>query len=220
VFIDPIGSNGLAIDQDGLMVACTHDQRSISRIDPISGARSTVADQWMGMAFNSPNDAVVRSDGTIYFTDPNWQLGNRPQEINFEGVYRIRPAGTPELVDDGLNSPNGVALSPDETLLYVADDSNGNVWRYDVLSDGTTGTGSMFVTVPGADGMAMDCAGNLYVTSNMGVRVFDPAGSELGSIAVGDKPSNCAFGGSDRTTLFITAQDTLYSIELLVPGMP
>lgn len=220
VFLDPSGSNGLALDMSGDIVACTHDERSVSRIDPVSKARQTIVDTFMGDKFSSPNDAIVRSDGTIYFTDPTWQLGNRTQEIPFKGVYRLPPGGDAILVSDALGSPNGIALSPDETLLYVADDASGNVQRFDVDSGGATGSATLFTNVPGADGMAMDCAGNLYVTAQGAVRVFEPDGTELGSIAVAEKPSNCAFGGDDRTTLFITAQDGVYSVELAVPGFP
>lgn len=220
VFIDTIGCNGNAIDQNGFLVSCTHDTRSVSRIDPVTKQRTLIADKFEGKAFNSPNDAIVRSDGTIYFTDPSWQLGTRPAEIGFKGVYRIDPQGNVTLVSQGLVSPNGAALSPDEQLLYVADDNTGNVHRFDVASDGTTSGGSVFVNVSGADGMAVDCAGNLYVTAQGGVRVFEPSGNELGTISVGEKPANTTFGGVDHTRLFVTAQTGLYAIDLLVPGLP
>jgi gluconolactonase len=220
-FIDPIGSNGLAVDREGSLFAATHDERSVSRIDLATKARTTIASTYGGDAFNSPNDLVVRSDGIIYFTDPTWQLGNRPQEIPFKGVFRIAPGGTEvSLVADDFGSPNGIALSPDESTLYVADDSNGQIRAFSVASDGSTSGGEVLVTVVGADGMAVDCAGNLYVSSNQGIRVFGSDGTDLGTITVGKKPSNAAFGGADRTTLFITAQDALYSVDLAVPGLP
>ncbi|MGE0323480.1 MAG: SMP-30/gluconolactonase/LRE family protein [Polyangiaceae bacterium] len=220
VFIDTIGCNGNAIDQNGFLVSCTHDTRSVSRIDPVTKQRTLIADKFEGKAFNSPNDAIVRSDGTIYFTDPSWQLGSRPAEIGFKGVYRIDPQGNVTLVSQSLVSPNGAALSPDEKLLYVADDNTGNVHRFDVASDGTTSGGDVFVAVSGADGMAVDCAGNLYVTAQNGVRVFEPNGSELGLISVAEKPANTTFGGVDHTRLFVTAQTGLYAIDLQVPGLP
>ena len=132
IFIDTIGCNGNAIDQNGFLVSCTHDTRSVSRIDPVTKQRTPIADKFEGKAFNSPNDAIVRSDGTIYFTDPSWQLGSRPAEIGFKGVYRIDPQGNVTLVSQSLVSPNGAALSPDEKLLYVADDNTGNVHRFDM----------------------------------------------------------------------------------------
>ncbi len=220
VFIDTIGCNGNAIDPDGQLVSCTHDTRSVSRIDPITKQRTLIADKYEGKAFNSPNDAIVRRDGTIYFTDPSWQLGSRPAEIGFRGVYRIDPQGNVTLVSDALVSPNGAALSPDEGTLYVADDNTGNVHRFSVASDGGTSGGSVFVTVSGADGMAVDCAGNLYVTAQNGVRVFDTSGSELGLISVGEKPANTTFGGTDHKRLYVTAQTGLYAIDLQVPGLP
>lgn len=220
VFIDTIGCNGNAIDSSGKLVSCTHDTRSVSRIDPVTKERTRIADEYDGKAFNSPNDAIVRSDGTIYFTDPSWQLGSRPAEIGFRGVYRIDPQGNVGLVSQSLVSPNGVALSPDEQLLYVADDNTGNVHRFDVAPAGDTSGGGVFVNVNGADGMAMDCAGNLYVTAQSGVRVFDSSGSELGLISVGEKPANATFGGADHTQLFITAQTGLYVIDLQIPGLP
>jgi len=219
-FITQIGCNGIAIDAQGQLVVCTHDTRSVSRVDPATKARSLIADKYQGLAFNSPNDAIVRSDGTIYFTDPTWQLGTRPAEIGFKGVYRVDPQGNVRLVSQALVSPNGAALSPDEGTLYIADDNTGNVHTFAVSSDGSTTGGSVFKNVPGADGMAVDCAGNLYVTSIAGVRVFTAQGSELGVITLAEKPANTTFGGVDRTRLFITAQTGLYSIDLLVPGFP
>lgn len=225
VFLDAngngdLGVNGLGIDQDGLLVACTHDERSISRINPTTFARTTVADRYQGDRFNSPNDNVVRSDGTTYFTDPTWQLGNRPQETNFKGVYRIAPNGDVLLVADDFGSPNGIALSPEESVLYVADDQNGHVRSFDVMPDGSTSGGAVFASTPGADGMAVDCAGNLYVTVTTGIAVISPNGIALGNIDTPLKPSNATFGGPSRTTLYITARDTLYRAELAVPGLP
>lgn len=225
VFLDAngngdLGVNGLGIDHDGWLIGCTHDERSISRIDPGTLARTTVADRFEGNRFNSPNDNVVRSDGTIYFTDPTWQLGNRPQETNFKGVYRIAPDGDVLLVADDFGSPNGIALSPDETVLYVADDQNAHVRAFDVMPDGSTSGGAVFADTPGADGMAVDCAGNLYVTVTTGIAVFSPDGTALGSIDTPIKPANATFGGPDRKTLYITASSTLYRVDMAVPGLP
>jgi gluconolactonase len=220
VFTSDIHSNGLALDANGQIVACTHDQRSVSRVDPITAARSTIADSYMGDAFNSPNDAIVRMDGTIYFTDPTWQLGNRPQEIAFKGVYRIATDASVHLVSDDFGSPNGIALSPDEATLYVADDAKGHIRSFSLASDGTTSGGQVFATVGGIDGMAVDCAGNIYASSHQGIIVLDESGSEIGTIPVGQKPSNAAFGGKDRKTLYITTSSALYSIALNVPGLP
>lgn len=219
-FLDDIGVNGLALDVDGSVIACTHDTRSVSRLNPQSGARSSVADTFQGMAFNSPNDAIVRSDGTIYFTDPTWQLGTRTQETPFKGVYRITPAGEVTLVADDIASPNGIALSPDESTLYVADDSSGEIRSYSVAGDGSTMGGATFAVVAGVDGMAVDCAGNLYATAVAGVVVLDSAGSEIGTISVAEKPNNCTFGGAERRTLYIMGRTTVFAVELGTPGLP
>lgn len=216
----PLGVNGLAVDPEGQLLACTHDERTVSRLDPVTQARTTLAAGYEGAAFNAPNDAIARSDGTIYFTDPTWQLGNRPQEIAFKGVYRLDPQGTVHLVADDFTSPNGVALSPDETVLYVADDTADEVRRYAVAADGSTSGGEIFLDVSGPDGMAMDCAGNLYVAAEAGIVVVAPAGTTVATIPVADRPANCTFGGADHQTLYVTARDTLYEVALDVPGLP
>jgi len=219
-FLTGLGSNGLAAAPDGTLVACTHDTRSVSRFDLDTKLRTAIVETYQGKRFNSPNDAVVRSDGTVYFTDPDWQLGNRTAEIGFKGVYRVPPGGAALLVADDVTSPNGIALSPDESTLYVTDDSSGAVRSFAVAADGSTSGGTPIATVSGADGMAVDCAGNLYVTSQQGIAVLDSAGGALTTIAVPQKPNNCAFGGPDGRTLFIAGRDTLYSIQLDVPGLP
>jgi gluconolactonase len=219
-FLTGLGSNGLAIAPDGTLVACTHDTRSVSRFDLDTKQRTLIADTYEGKHFNSPNDAVVRSDGTVYFTDPDWQLGNRMAEMGFKGVFRVPPGGAALLVADNITSPNGIALSPDETTLYVTDDNSGAVRSFAVAADGSTSGGTTIATVGGADGMAVDCAGNLYITSNQGIVVLDSAGGQLTTIAVAQKPNNCTFGGSDRRTLYMAGRDTLYSVRLDVPGLP
>jgi gluconolactonase len=220
-FITQVGSNGLAVDPQERLIACTHDQRSVSRFDLGTKQRSTVVDTYMGMKFSSPNDAVVRSDGIIYFTDPTWQLGNRLREITqFKGVFRVLPGGTAQLVSDDVGSPNGIALSPDEATLYVTDDGNGTVQRFPVAADGSTGAMTKVADVPGADGMAVDCAGNLFVTAHEGIRVLGPAGTPIATISVPQKPNNCTFGGTDRKTLYVAGRDTLYAITLTVEGLP
>lgn len=220
-FLDPIGSNGLGLGVDGAIVACTHDQRSLSRIDPQTGDRTTIVGTYGGDAFNAPNDVVVGQNGTIYFTDPTWQLGNRPPEIGFKGVYRLPSGATePVLVADDFGSPNGIALSPDETTLYVVDDSSGAVRRFAVGPDGSTTADGTVATVSGADGMAVDCAGNLYVSSHGGIAVLTSDGAMLGTLSLSPKPSNATFGGPEGRTLYVTTQTTLYAIELAVPGLP
>jgi len=216
-FVDNSSSNGLGIDLGGKIIACTHDTRSVSRFDPVTKERSVVIDAYMGKKFNSPNDVTVRSDGNIYFTDPDWQLTG-PSELP-TAVYRITPANTVEVVDT-LDKPNGVSLSPDEKTLYVGA-VDGKIRSYALAPDGSPGSATDFAAVGGPDGFAVDCAGNLYVTSGAGVTVLAPDGSELGTITgISGAAANAAFGGPTRTTLYITAGATLYSIELAIPGYP
>jgi gluconolactonase len=219
-FIVGSGSNGLALDVDGNILAATHDIQSLSRYDLASRARVKLALSYMGQTFNSPNDLAVRRDGTVYFSDPDWQRGTRPAAIDATAVYRLS-AGTEVTRVAALNEPNGIALSPDQTVLYV-DDADNEVLRFPLSADGSAGTPTKLASLPTPDGMAVDCAGNLYVsTAFQGtVEVIDPAGRSLGAIQVPGQVTNAAFGGTAQRTLFITSGDSLYSIELEVPGLP
>jgi len=219
VFRDMSGkANGLARDPMGLLIACEHANRRVSRTSS-DGSVVTVVDQYMGKKLNSPNDAIVRSDGTIYFTDPTYGLEGRPQELTFKGVFRVSPTGAISLVDDKMNQPNGVALSPDEKILYVGDSGSPVTHKWTVNADGTVTGKSKFVD-SGSDGMAMDDAGNVYLTNGGNVRVFKPDGTGWGNVAVPENPANVAFGGADRKTLYIAARTSIYSVELAIPGKP
>jgi len=219
-FLDNSGSNGLAIDGKGL-VAATHAPQALTRIDLESKQRSTIVDAVGKKKFNSPNDLAISGTGHIYFSDPDWQLGKRPNETGMTGVYWVKPDNTVSLVDGKLDKPNGVSLSPDDKTLYVGS-LEKNVWAYSIDKDGKPGKRRLFASVDGPDGMAMDCAGNLYVASHGAgtVEVFDAAGKKLGSIAVAPKTTNAAFGGADRKTLYITAGTGVYAVPTLVPGYP
>lgn len=216
-FVGDASTNGLAIDVTGDILACTHDIRGLSRFDPETKQRTTFVDAYMGKKFNSPNDVVVRSDGNVYFTDPDWQL-TQSSELSM-AVYRVAPGGAVEVVDT-LNKPNGVALSPDEQTLYVGA-ADGQIRAYAVAADGKTSASQHFANVNGPDGMAVDCAGNVYVAGGPAVAVFAPDGTALGTITgMSASATNAAFGGPSRTTLYVTAGDTLYSVELAIPGYP
>lgn len=210
--------NGLAPNGDILM--CEHSGRRVSR-SPAGGAPApvTVADAYLGMAFNSPNDVIARSDGQVYFTDPTYGLVGQ-QEISWRGVYRVDTTGMVHLVGDEYGQPNGIALSPDETKLYVSDSQDGGLFSYDVAADGSTGDRSLLIDADPSDGMAVDDAGNLYLTTGAGVEVYRDDGTPWGVIAVPEQPANCTFGGSDRKTLYITARTGLYRVDLNVPGLP
>jgi gluconolactonase len=220
VYIDDSGTNGMAIDGDGAVFACSHKVQGIVKLDYAGAALATVVDTYNGKHFNSPNDLVIRSDGTIYFTDPNYQLGNRTSETGKKGVYQVSPSGTVSVVDDTFNQPNGIALSPDESVLYVADYAGNAVRTFAVAADGSTSGRKDFASVKSPDGFGMDCLGNLYVASGSPgtVEVYSPSASKLGSVTVAASTSNVAFGGSDGKTLYITAGKALYSLDMNLPG--
>lgn len=223
VFVASSNSNGLALTTTGELLAATHDTQALSLLKLDTGARTPVPLLDDGKHFNSPNDLTVRSDGTVYFTDPDWQLKPRSSETGRTGVYRVSAplsttTNTVSLVDGTLDNPNGIALSPDEQTLYVGS-SGKEIWKYALASDGSVGARSKFAEPGGSDGLTVDCAGNLYVTSGT-VEVFAPNGDRLGEITLDGSPSNVAFGGADRKTLYITAGSRLYEIKLAVPGFP
>ena len=223
VFRAPTGrANGLGLDPQGRLIASEGDNRRVSRT-MADGTIITVADRWQGKRLNSPNDNITRSDGTIYFTDPPYGLPpGQARELDFQGVFRVDPAGTLHLESKEFNRPNGVALSPDEKTLYVDDTADGLVRKFPVHPDGSLGPSSSFVpsTGGGGDGIAIDDAGNVYVATDGGVKVYQPSGALWGTIAVPEVPSNCTFGGPDRRTLYITAKTSLYQVALKIPGLP
>lgn len=214
-------SNGLALAPNGDLIICQHQGRVI-RLRPDGGV-DTVAAAFDGGLLNSPNDAVVRSDGTIFFTDPTY---GGTGSVGIRGVYRVPPTGGVWLVYATTSGqPNGVALSPDERTLYVSDSQLSEVRRFDVAADGTTSNGARFTLTSaggpggvGGDGITTDVNGNLYVTTSVGVKVYRPDAGYLGRVVVAEEPANCAFGDADRQTLYITARTGLYRVRLNVPG--
>lgn len=222
-FHSPSGnSNGLTLDRQGRLIACEHGNRRVSRTEP-DGTIVTLADKYQGKRLNSPNDVVVKSDGSIYFTDPPYGVQPDQRELDFQGVYRIAPDGTLTLLADDFDKPNGLAFSPDEKVLYVADTDRKHIRAFDVKPDGTLANSRVFADLSdekthGPDGMKVDVNGNLYVTSGV-VWVFDSKGKHLGNIITPEAPANCAFGDADNKTLFITARTSVYRVRLKVPGV-
>lgn len=220
VFRQPSGyANGLAVDGQGRLLAEEQRSRSVTRTES-DGTVIPVVAEFEGVRLNRPNDIAVRSDGTIYFTDP--LFADFEHELDFRGVFRIAPDGglTAERKGATTEAPNGVVLSPDETKLYVSDSNADLVWIFDVGQDGSLSEARTFVTtgdVP--DGMAIDSAGNLFVTSHKGIEAFAPDGRAWGVIAVPQPPANCAFGGADGRTLYITARSGVYRVTLARPGL-
>ncbi len=213
-------SNGLAVDPEGRLIAAESSARRVTRTES-DGAVTPIAQRFDGALLNQPNDVAVRSDGTIYFTDPAFGSAIPEAELDFRGIFRIAPDGglTAERRGDTTEAPNGLALSPDQSLLYVTDYYAGQVWAMDVAADGALSEARTFVTTGSLpDGMAVDNAGNLFVATSTGIEVFAPEGTRWGVIPVPRSPANCTFGGADGRTLFITAREGLYRVTLANPG--
>jgi gluconolactonase len=221
-------SNGNILDLEGRLISCQHAGRNLVRTEP-DGKVTVLADKVDGKRFNSPNDVAVRSDGTLWFTDPPWGLTG-PAEIPGHWVFKLDPGtGKVEPVVKDLAMPNGINFSPDESRIYVAD-TGGNprhpnpefhklpagIHCYEVSKDGKLGK-KLFKIERGSDGMTLDVKGNLYTTDGK-VRVYDADGKKLEEIDVPEGPANVTFGGDDYKTLFITARTSLYSLRMKNAG--
>lgn len=217
------GPSGNAVDNAQDLVTCESRTRVVVRSAAMTGAaKTTIASQFGGKPFNSPNDVIARSDGNVYFTDPDYGAdpdAATPRQPK-QSVFRIDPGGTVSRVKEYDTEPNGIALSPDGNKLYVVDSTANVVNVWDVAADGTPGNETKFASVTSGDGMAVDKAGNVYVAAMDGIFVFDKGAAPLGTITVPEVPSNCTFGAADGKTLYITAKTGLYSIKLNVPGLP
>ncbi len=224
VWAEPTGNaNGMTLDRAGQLLRCEHSGRQVSRV-AADGTATTVADRYQGKRLNSPNDIVVKSDGVIYFTDPPYGIKPEEREQPCNGVYRIFPDGAMDLLVDDFDRPNGLAFSPDESILYIDDSPRRHVRAFDVRTDGTLTNSRIIADLdhpqPGSpDGMKIDVEGNLYVTGATGVWLFEPDGTLLGVIATPERPANCAWGDADRKSLYLTAQTSLYRIRTKVAGV-
>lgn len=224
------GSNGLLLDKQGRLVCCEHGDRRVSVLTQ-DGGKVTLADQFEGKRFNSPNDGVCMSNGDIYFTDPPYGLPEREKdrrrELDWFGVYRISTDGAVTLLTKEMTRPNGLGFSPDEKTLYVAQsDSAAAIWKaFPVKGDGTLGPGKLFFDatenmgkLPGApDGLEVDQDGNLFATGPGGVYVFTPKGELLGRISTGERTANVAWG-DDGSTLYMTADTYICRIRTTTKG--
>ena len=223
IFLHPSdSSNGLTLDRQGRLILTQMLTRRVARQE-LNGTITPLVSTFNGKKFNSPNDVVVKSDGSIFFTDPDFNIpgGAKNKELTFQGIYRISPSGTLSLLDSSLNKPNGICFSLDEKMLFVNESALDKIYVWDVVNDSTLTNKRLFYTIPGSrpntdyvDGMKIDTAGNIYCTGPTGIWIVSPTEVLLGKIAVPVAPSNCNWGDADRKTLYITGGNSLYRIRL------
>ena len=226
VHLHPSGhANGLTLDGEGRLLVCEHGNRRLSRIET-DGRWTVLAERYRGTRFNCPNDVIVKSDGAIYFTDPPYGIAPTEQDLPFQGVFRYAPeSGEVQLLVDDFERPNGLAFSPDEQRLYIADSHRRHIRVFVVDPDGGLHDDRVFTEIrselPGSpDGMKVDAVGQLYVAAAGGIWVFAPDGERRDVIKTPETPSNCAWGDPDWKGLYITARTSLYRIAWTTPGVP
>ncbi len=238
VYREPSGwSNGQTMDEAGNILSCEHGGQRVSRAPYDSPtAMTTIASTWDGKPLNSPNDIVVHSSGTIFFTDPTYgsdsgrnpRFGREGQQpvLGFQGVYRIDTDGSVKLVvGEGFTQPNGLAFSPDESVLYIGDSNDRLIYRYPVNADLSLGERTLFVDQRGdarrgsPDGMKVDADGRLWTTGAGGVSVHAADGTYLGVFEMDEHAANIGFGGDGFSTLYLTAGTSLFSVQTAVRGL-
>ena len=219
-------ANGMTFDADGRLVVCEMVNRRVARQED-DGAWTTVADGYNGQRLNRPNDVVLKSDGSLYFTNPGRQrLEASEIEMPFNSVQRVFPDGTVDMVVPGFEYPNGLAFSPDESVLYVSNTRPGQyIIAYDLDADGAVRGVRHFADMPSdtdsngvPDGMKVDAEGRVYCTGPGGCWVFDQGGAPMGVIRLPEYPANCAWGGADGRTMFFTANTSVYSARMRTRG--
>ena len=226
------GSNGLAFDAEGRLISCEHGDRRVSMMTK-GGGKRTLVDNYQGKRLNSPNDLAIKSNGDIYFTDPPYGLPKRYEdprrELDFCGVYRYsKEDGSLTLLTTEMTRPNGIAFSPDEKTLYVAQsDPKAAIWKsFPVKQDGTLGKGKLLFDATEfvgkmkglPDGLKVDKDGNLWATGPGGVHIFSPEGKPLGRIDPGEATANCAWGGPDGSVLYLTSDMYIARIQTSTKG--
>jgi gluconolactonase len=227
-FRHPTGNaNGLTLDRHGHLISCEHTTRQVTRLDD-QGQVHVLASSYEGKRLNSPNDVVVKSDGTIFFTDPPYGLRrlSEGRELPMNGVFRIDLDGSLHLVAEDFERPNGLAFSPDESTLYVDDSAHFHIRSFHVGADNTLSGGEVLAELkpqPGergvVDGMKVDSAGNIYCTGPGGVWIVSDVGRPLGRIVMPEVTANLAWAGDDLRTLYLTGSTSLYRLRVTVPGI-
>ena len=232
--------NGCAFDHEGRVLMCEGaDHRRVTRMDA-DGTVTPIAERWQGKRFHKPNDVVTRSDGSVYFTDPSLRQEPELREYDFAGVFRVAPDGEVHLATDGCEYPNGLAFSPDESVLYVAisratldclgKEERGEfcphrkIRAFDVAADGSLSNNRVFADMSSAepgvpDGMKVDTAGRVFCTGSGGIWVFESDGTHVGVIRGPEVPRNIAFGGPDNRTVYTTPGQSVYSFRVTTPGI-
>ncbi|MGO9245100.1 MAG: SMP-30/gluconolactonase/LRE family protein [Verrucomicrobiia bacterium] len=220
VFREPSGqANGNALDPQGRLVTCEHENRRTSRTEP-DGTIVPLATHYEGKRLNSPNDIVCKSDGGVYFSDPPYGVKPELRELDFQGVFRVSPdRKTLTLLVRDFIKPNGLAFSPDEKILYIADTELGHIRAFDVNADCSITDSRVFCKVERPDGFRVDIEGNLYISAMKSVEIFDRTGKKFGEITLPQRPANVAFGDADRKTLYICARTGFYKTRVAIPGV-
>lgn len=226
VFRQPAGyANGRTVDRQGRMVSCEQGHRRVTRTEH-DGSTTVLADRVDGKRFNSPNDVVEHSDGSLWFTDPSYGIesdyeGNRAEsEIDACHVYRIDPSGAVRVVADDFVRPNGLAFSLGEDRLYIVDTRRKHIRQFEVSADGALTGGDVFAPCDAGsfDGVRVDATGRVWAAAHDGVHCFDPDGTLLGKLRIPQIVANLTFGGPKKNVLFMTATTSVYSIRVNVNG--
>jgi gluconolactonase len=212
------GTNGLYAKGESLYTL-NHSTQSLSKINIKSKTNTVMVNKFDGLSFSSPNDMTMHKNGDIFFTDPNWQLGERTQQTPYTGVYKLSNTGTLSLIDATLEKPNGIALSPDQRTLYVGDFSN-RVSKYAIGENSDISPREDFIKVTSPDGIKVNSAGNIYVSSHSKgvINIYTPGGAYIDKIELGPNVTNLAFGGKNRKTLLITTAKGLFTLDVKVAG--